>query len=151
MSYTGNKVIEQLNREREMREIKFRAWDKERKEIMYDVFWINFSNPMVVACSVEKYSRYLDCPEECELMQYTGLKDKNGKEIYDGDIVKYSYKSNLCSDGDIESYFKIGFYNGSFLQSNLANIDNAEQYDLWYDWDELEVIGNIYENPELVK
>lgn len=119
-----------------MRELKFRAWDKESKW-MIEQENLNYS--------------ILENREEhrFELMQYTGLKDKNGKEIYEGDIVKFNHwvyddakrKRNLSYgeimwDGDgwiIESRR----YTGS-----LWKIKNTEV---------IEVIGNIYENPELIK
>ena len=120
-----------------MREIKFRVWDKESKYFcvnpedynmdyfMYmdgDLYWDG--NP------VEK-DRY-------EIMQFTGLKDNNGKEIYEGDII-HCYMGKYC-----EVTNKIFFFEGSFCLYNLGifskeNADNSE------------IIGNIYENPELIK
>lgn len=113
-----------------MREIKFRAWNK--------------SNVMMM--DVEKYSFktnqvYFDSErwEEFELMQYTGLKDKNGKEIYEGDIVKTN-----C--GVHEVIFIDGGYclDTGVLATDLYRlIDSAGNH--------IEVIGNIYENHELLE
>ena len=71
------------------------------------------------------------------LMQYTGLNDKSGKEIYEGDIVKYK---NMLG--------KIIFLQGAF---QLSDFYEEEEWILGYINEELEVIGNIYDNPELLE
>ena len=103
-----------------MREIKFRAWDK--KDGMFNVITISFDDDLVEHPNGMMY-------ENCKLMQYTGLKDKNNKEIYEGDIVKWY--------NGIEEVF---FGDGKF-QAGVYLLDEKE----------FEVIGNIYENPELLK
>ena len=119
-----------------MREIKFRAWDKINKEI-FNVESINFQERKVYKDTVS-YRKFNDI----ELMQYTGLKDKNNKEIYDGDIL---------SDGNDEKPYKVIFENGSFRAEFEGDFEE-------YSFDLInivaqgcEVVGNIYENPELIK
>ena len=68
--------------------------------------------------------------------QYTGLDDKNGKEIYEGDIVKYE---NMIG--------KIMFFHGGFI---LSDFEETEEWELGVINEETEVIGNIYDNPELL-
>ena len=110
-----------------MREIKFRAWDKEKNEITTTI------------CIGGLHIPYNSNPNNYILMQYTGLKDKNGKEIYEGDIVrntadKYHYEIKW---DNFESAWSLG-ENGSPIRRYLLS-------EYW------EVIGNIYENPELLQ
>ena len=114
------------------REIKFRAW-----ETRYDkprmIYSDEFSNETFWA--VAEY--------DCEIMQYTGLKDKNGKEIYEGDIVKH-YDDTLQNNLPWEIKFEIGVindYGDTMLGWNMPPSATHKYI----------VIGNIYENPELLK
>jgi len=94
-----------------------------------------------------------DGDKNIELMQFTGLKDKNGKEIYEGDIVRYDLgdrEAELEGEENRYDYAQIVFYNGQFLTLNhdgatLGEIVCFGQKNQW------EVIGNIYENPELIE
>lgn len=86
--------------------------------------------------------------------QYTGLKDENGKEIYEGDIVEFSYD---VFNGNFDT--KIGkgivkFIAGAFQIKTIEieDIDNIEYFTLYsVNEDDIEVIGNIYDNPELLE
>jgi hypothetical protein len=86
-------------------------------------------------------------PDDCEIMQYTGIKDKNDKEIYEGDIL-------LIDDGDLEQYKSVVRWNAGGL---IADCPTGNDYDITLvGWlfdsrvETIEVIGNIYENPELL-
>lgn len=81
--------------------------------------------------------------EDYVLMQYTGLKDKNGKEIYEGDIVKGSAYGKEIYTGVVE------FYDASFVMRIDGNKGYYRLNKMTFQ--ELEVVGNIYENPELLK
>ena len=119
-----------------MREIKFRVWDKLNKE-MFDVEIINFQERRVYKDTVS-YRKF----EDIELIQYTELKDKNNKEIYEGDIL---------SDGNNEKPYKVIFENGSF-RAEFEGDFNEYSFDLIDVVAQgCEIIGNIYENPELIK
>ena len=120
-----------------MREIKFRAFIKELNEIR-EVEYINFLKKMISFPNKFCKEYYFNADfDEIELMQYTGLKDMRGKEIYEGDIL---------FESSSEEYFKVIFENGSFR----AEVD---EYSLdLEDYAHIcEVVGNIYENLELIK
>lgn len=142
------------------RKYKFRAWDKEEKK-MLSVMELGFSfnvdkyNYLAYADLDGRWGRAILTPnggkqsyswsgqrreaEQIEIMQYTGLLDKNEVEIYEGDIV------NLSSWEP--SIYQIAFDRGAFY---LAKSDLEEVGDIKYA-EKSEVIGNIYENPELLE
>lgn len=148
-------------------EIKFRAWDKNHKEMIYisDFYW--FEEEGVHDCDgMGHYTNY-------ELMPFSGIHDKNGKEIYKGDIVltqeRYDrpYSKNRKSKrhtGVVE--YKVRGGNG-FYDSESGKWDKHKEYGAewvvevkdygkfvhgsWGDFYDCKVIGNIYENPELLE
>lgn len=125
------------------REIKFRIWDIENKE-MLKVQELDFEPTFYggrIAIRPDQYNDYFDT-EDMILMQYTGLHDKNGKEIYEGDIVKV-FTDGKWRIGKVvyeHSGFTIDVTNNKELEYGRTSI--IEKF--------TEVIGNIYDNPELV-
>ena len=113
-----------------MREIKFRAWDKKGQIGMID-------NPKLDVVLENK--RYV-------VIQFTGLKDKNGKEIYEGDVLRFLF-TDLEVDKIDENYIKarVVFEEGRFFMK-----DNCDSK-YYFDEENCEVIGNIYKNPELLE
>lgn len=141
-----------------MREIKFRMWEKKSKK-MYDVERINFKDHHLYMWNSKFYSSSLLNFKDVELMQYTGLHDKNGKEIYEGDIVRVKFRKGFWKYKDKMYY---GYKNGSVeycVDCFIVYINGYKEtiYPLSsfgdtgkpIEW--LEVIGNIYENPELLE
>ncbi|NCD10876.1 MAG: hypothetical protein EOL98_15980 [Negativicutes bacterium] len=118
-----------------MREIKFRAWEKYEKEMSE---WCD----LITAIDL---GYLLDEPEDFEVMQYTGLCDKNGVEIYEGDIVETVYNGEVFAGVVVYDLSEVDF----------KVTDGKEKYGRNFQYlagnDENEVLGNIYENPELLK
>lgn len=134
--------------------IKFRVWDKELKQMDYYPYVYFGTNH--VAFVDDKDLDYIDDNSEdkdnFELMQFIGIKDKRGVEIYEGDIVEYVDKQSLFESG----IYKIGFDRGSFCFNGLGEYeDDMVEVGIGYpDFPNigkyLVVVGNIYKDPEIV-
>lgn len=138
-----------------MREIKFRGFYKEAKSFIYsdDYDFIDLDDncfcDIIEGTPIRTYTE--------DLQQFTGLKDRNGKEIYEGDIITFPYISPMGDIGDNENeytyYGNVIFEDGIFIvqpikadsgfwsKQVLFNVVKQKGY----------VIGNIHENPELLK
>lgn len=129
-----------------MREIEFRAWLKNRKK-MRIVCAIDFSSNEVDCSGNDEYVGWYGL-NEYELMQWTGLKDINGTKIFEGDIVEiwYNFENEYFEEKTLHSRGVIKFDKGMFEVK-------FEGYNYYINADglTLEVIGNIYENPELLE
>lgn len=141
--------------------IKFRAWDKDEEKMDHNIGLVGnrilfeYGDIESDDSSVEAIS-YVDIDEHnekyFEIMQYTGLKDKNDKEIYEGDIVDYPDASRCGESYDYDCYINRGIveYDLDSMSYHFTNRETVDMEDICIK-DEVEVIGNIYENPELLK
>ena len=110
-----------------MREIKFRAWDKVNKK------WIKHFNVDLLNVPQMQF---------VELMQYTGLKDKNGKEIYEGDIISFGDSKTVVFYEHAKFKVKHRYDNSCYRYYDLREASYFNKG---------KVIGNIYENKELLE
>ena len=137
-----------------MRQIKFRAWNNYYKETLsHDDLIEKIEEGVEKETIPNHFVRYDTCllsaileseklQERYELMQFTGLYDKNGTEIYEGDIVFVVY-----SILDSKEYYGVKFDNGSFVFYNKEQYVNLKIENC----KDVEVIGNIFDNKELLK
>jgi len=115
-----------------MREVKYQAWEK-KERVMFQVARFDFAD-----YSVYRHLFGEGIPaEQCDLREFTGMYDKNGKEIYEGDVLY---------DDLFEEYGLVVFEEGGF-RVNWETITD----DLFENCDVLEIAGNLYEDPELLE
>lgn len=136
-----------------MREIKFRAWDSSIRRMLYQTNMEYFDDMIAFRINLDM----LGDAQEIIIMQYTGLIDKNGKEIYEGDIIDIHQTVNGCNlfvviwsdigfsvryliDGEVSREYEYEYDIKELLEVNVNKYDK-----------EIEVIGNIYDNPELLE
>ena len=130
------------------REIKFRAWDVVDKRMILPDIW------MSRLCGEGVSLEEILGNEEYAVMQFTGLKDKNGKEIYEGDIVEFKEKhydkpySFVVSWDDISASFVCNDFKERYYRW-LSSMTIDTHFSIKYEYKK--IVGNIYENPELLK
>ena len=127
--------------------LKFRAWDKARNEMNYkvmvgncDLSDVNWTCPIIW---IEERKNWLHFDDDYEcIMQSTGLKDKNDKEIFEGDVVKMA--KDVYSE---PTYYEVVRHRGGAYRLK----SKQHGCELWLRHTDCEVVGNVYENPELLE
>lgn len=151
------------------REIKFRAYDKEDERMTYFddedylyhcPFILRLEQVFKKDSNYDDYEdfEYKDVTDKIELMQYTGLHDKNGKEIYEGDIIEFSYDVFTGNFDTKVGRGTIEFIDGAFYikpfeieGKKIKDIDNEEWFLIYtVNIDTLKVIGNVFEKGILL-
>lgn len=132
-----------------MNNLKFRAWDKKHKE-MFEVIKIEYY-PNIFYMAKKPAWFVIRTENEIELMQSTGLKDKNGKEIFEGDIVNCGYLFNGSPFDELDEYEEekgvVKFLNCGF---NIKFKNDTNLFiDIMESCEDIEIIGNIYENRRI--
>jgi hypothetical protein len=133
------------------RDIKFKAWIKKGCESkMGEVTLINLDEKYInyIICNKKKEIEIIGLAyfDEYELMQYTGIKDKNGVEIYEGDIVLIRIdKTNILHKTVVK------FKHGAFIADIIGDNDYIYLFHFGFNKDDFEVVGNIYENHKLLE
>ena len=133
-----------------MREIKFRAWHKEHESMVY------FNNEKLKSDQYQMmHLAALFCGNYGDvLMQYTGLKDKNGKEIYEGDVLRFldGYDCSTEAGYDFDEFENTGqiFWDDKYARFDLTGVNMLDYETMIEEIQTFEVIGNVYENPELL-
>ncbi len=133
-----------------MREIKFRAWNN-REKVMSLLRGFDFLiKQAIINCPNEKSKTAISSwdykDKEIKLMQFTGLQDKKGVDIYEGDILKYKYmfQDKMSTSEVVWNDERNGFYLYSEREEQFFVLETELKK-------QFEVIGNIYENSELLE
>lgn len=151
-----------------MREIKFRAWDEKREVMHHDFQFIRSGtdgNDWVVFKSdlnhdFDDAMKNPHFAQQLKIMEYTGLKDKNGIEIYEADVIQlvtanYTKIKIVCKFGTVQRTLDTGWLvdiTGFYFErpDGLASFPIVNNYAGKHDLELFEVIGNVYKNPELM-
>jgi uncharacterized phage protein (TIGR01671 family) len=136
------------------RELKFRAWEKGNEEMIVEPAFIAVEGNGDYSVFSEKYNEWLH--DNCEIMQFAGLKDKNGTDIYEGDIGEIKTQSGRVERFTVEwgihrrdmaSGWTVDIPGFCFRIEGFPSFPIVNNYLNGHDLDIIEIIGNIYQPP----
>jgi len=150
-----------------MKEIKFRVWSKEDKSFLHadDIAIRNNGNVLIYDWHRDYRKSWSSSYDNHTIQQYTGLKDKDGNEIYEGDIVRFNEPVELSDGLFLSTLYVFEFYNGSFLRPYIYQSLNGGKFinlgenklnptgrakledNPYFDLTKAEIVGNIFETP----
>lgn len=131
-----------------MREIKFRVWCANKKEWEKDSIYLSQHGNIIHDL---RHGRSMICRPQTHIVQfYTGLRDKRGKEIWEGDWVRAKMREPLNSAEPIDNCFEYGTIRWDAEKGGWEIAWSEYDTDWLFAIQEVEVIGNIYENPDLL-
>jgi uncharacterized phage protein (TIGR01671 family) len=131
------------------REVKFRGWHTELRkmfsadEMTSDQLTLTPTGSFINVSSTSTRLSTIYPDDKFIPLQFTGLTDKNGKEIYDGDILKYLLPNMEPEEGETEYIEAVSFVDGAFCVDGYTPVSATTEWNC-------EIIGNIYENAELL-
>ena len=138
---------------------RYRAWIKEEKRMFFsdDILAIDYENEEIVTQQVYFENglpddRFIYCykTDEIELMQTTGLKDKNGKEIFEGDIITDGHTLGVLRNHQTLGFYMVDEKGKENFLSDTVDTEGFEEAKEFMK-NSIEIIGNIYETPELLE
>jgi uncharacterized phage protein (TIGR01671 family) len=142
-----------------MRDFQFKVWDNDSNRFL-EIDYINFNRDGSIKelILIDGYDFDIGCveyhsytPNDVEILQYSGIKDKNGKKIYEGDIIEKYISTDGLKPKKKKIKLKIYFEHGEFKAKRITKVPKSYK---WYNrgvFYDCKIIGNIYENPELLK
>ena len=133
------------------RKIKFRAYDKKEKVMFAEGFNVIGEYTVFDVLNQHIQGNFIERLNDIDVMQFTGLLDKNGKEVYEGDILKgLTYKDPITTKHSKEILGVVKWSNDFGLAEYHVSSDLPNGYRTFLTMNRSEVVGNIYENPELL-
>lgn len=132
-----------------MRSLKFRAWDKDLCKYLEGCEISSLMADFDAEGDGREIIIKQICPARYIFEQYTGLKDKNGKEIYEGDIVRFYYKGKIVGDFKVKYDEEVAWFLGENLVKNEDGVKTEESFFL-SEYQSVRVTGNIHENKYLI-